>query len=217
MTIGTATLLVAVMEPFSVAIPCGGRYASVQTTNTWSATKTPTADPLNGSDNSRVTVNWFNAPVNRPENLSTGVSFRHGGYTNYTENGVQYYVKNGSGDDGSNGGFKVADASHWAFAGTGLANGSVFGRGDGVNSRPIAGYEVDGALFSMSGGKPVVTGEDGTPTNFQILATDTCICHQLTFRYSWCRTQQPQRARLGNNGYFQAIYQQWHGVCCADH
>jgi hypothetical protein len=128
-------------------------------------------DPYYGQDNSRVTTNWFKSPVNRPENLSTGVSFQHGGYTNYTESGVQYYVKNGSGDDGSNGGFKVADATHWVFAGTGLTNGNIFGRGDGVNSRPIAGYEVDGALFSMNNGKPTVTGEDSTPSNFQILAT----------------------------------------------
>lgn len=122
-------------------------------------------DPLNGSDNSRVTVNWFNAPVNRPANQSIGVSFRHGGYSDYTEGATQYYVKNGVGDDGSYGGFKVTDASHWAFSGTGLANNSVFGR-----DASIAGYEVDGALFRMSGGKPVVTGEDGTPSNFQILA-----------------------------------------------
>ncbi len=60
----------------------------------------------------------------------------------------------------------MTDASHWAFEGTGLSDGNVFGR-DGH----IAGYEVDGALFKMVNGKPVVTGEDGTPTNFQILAT----------------------------------------------
>ncbi|MBO0613453.1 MAG: hypothetical protein RL122_641 [Pseudomonadota bacterium] len=133
--------------------------------------KNANSDPYYGRDNSRVTTNWFKDPVNRPENLSTGVSFKHGGYANYTEAGVQYYVKNGSGDDGSNGGFKVADATHWVFAGTGLGNGNVFGRGDGINSYPIAGYEVDGALFNMNGGKPTVTGEDSTPQNFQILAT----------------------------------------------
>ena len=46
-----------------------------------------------------------------------------------------------------------------------MANNDIFGRQSG-----IAGYEVDGALFKMVDGKPVVTGEDGTPTNFQILA-----------------------------------------------
>lgn len=111
-------------------------------------------DPLK-SDNSRVTVNWFNSPINRPENLSTGVSFRHGGYANYTEGGTRHYP---------NEGFTVTDASHWAFDGTGLSNGRAFGH-------RTVGYEVDGALFRMVNGKPVVTGEDGTPTNFQILAT----------------------------------------------
>jgi hypothetical protein len=128
--------------------------------------KNAAADPFYGVDNSKLTVNWFNQPLNRPENQSIGVSFRHGGYHNYTENGTQYYVKNGRNDDGTNGGFKVADASHWIFEGTGLANGSVFGRDSG-----IAGYEVDGALFQMINGKTVATGEDGTPTNFQIVAT----------------------------------------------
>ena len=133
--------------------------------------KNANSDPLYGQDNSRVTTNWFKSPINRPENLSTGVGFQHGGYSNYTESGAQHYVKNGTGDDGSYGGFKVADATHWVFAGTGLANGNVFGRGDGVTSRSVVGYEVDGALFKMSGNKPVVTGEDGTPSNFEILAT----------------------------------------------
>lgn len=127
--------------------------------------KSATNDPFYGHDNSRVTTNWFAAPVNRPANGSIGVSFRHGGYHNYTENGVPHYVKNAHNDDGSNGGFRVTDAAHWVFAGTGLSNNSIFGR-----ENSIVGYEVDGALFRMVNGKPVVTGEDGTPSNFQILA-----------------------------------------------
>lgn len=127
--------------------------------------KNAATDPLYGRDNSRVTANWFAAPVHRPENTSIGVSFRHGGYHNYTENGTQYYVKHAYNDDGSHGGFRVTDAAHWVFAGTGLSNNSIFGR-----ENSIVGYEVDGALFRMVNGKPVVTGEDGTPSNFQILA-----------------------------------------------
>lgn len=127
--------------------------------------KSANNDPIaNTGHNDIVTVNWYNSPINRPENTSTGVSFRNGGYHDYTDGGVQHYVKDGYGDDGTNGGFKVSDASHWAFIGTGLKNGDVFGR-----NTTIAGYEVDGALFKMVNGKPVVTGEDGTPTNFQIL------------------------------------------------
>jgi hypothetical protein len=117
-----------------------------------------------------TTGNWYSPTINKPENLSTGVSFRHGGYANYTDTqtGANYYVKGVSGN-GTDGGFQVVDASNWAFSGTGLGNGSNFGTGtNGVH--PIAGYEVDGALFKMVNGKPVVTGEDQTPTNFQILA-----------------------------------------------
>jgi hypothetical protein len=127
--------------------------------------KDPYADPLLNIDNSRVTSNWYGYPVNRPENTSIGVSFRHGGYHDYTDNGVQHYVKDGAGDDGSNGGFRVSDATHWIFNGTGLKNGDVFGR-----QYTVAGYEVDGALFKMLNGMPVVTGADGTPLNFKIAA-----------------------------------------------
>ncbi len=127
--------------------------------------KDPTRDPLYGVQNELVTTNWYSDVVNKPENTSIGVSFRHGGYADYTESGVQHYVKGGAGDTGVNGGFQVTAPSHWVFDGTGVSNGTVFGR-----EATIAGYEVDGALFQMQNGKPVVTGEDGTPTNFQILA-----------------------------------------------
>ncbi len=40
--------------------------------------KSALEDPLTGVDNSRVTVNWYDAPVARPENAMTGVSFRNG-------------------------------------------------------------------------------------------------------------------------------------------
>ena len=34
-------------------------------------------DPLNGVDNPRVTVNWYDTPVFHPENFILGASFRH--------------------------------------------------------------------------------------------------------------------------------------------
>ncbi len=117
--------------------------------------KSAAADPLYGVDNSRVTVNWYNTPLNRPENTSTGVSFRHSGYHNFQ---TFYPV----GANTTNGKYQVKAAGHWAFTGTSLANGDYFGDA-------IVGYETDGALFKMVNGKPVVTGLDGTPANFQIL------------------------------------------------
>jgi hypothetical protein len=106
-------------------------------------------DPLFGVEDSLVTVLWRDPPVNRPENAMTGVSFAHGGAPQDT--GLGYTVHR---DD------------HWVLAGTGLVNGQEFGAADG-----IIGVELDGALFEWQDGVPVVTGEDGTPLSFAILAT----------------------------------------------
>jgi len=118
--------------------------------------KDPTADPLFGINNSLVTTNWYKSPVNDPENTSIGVSWRNGGFVN--QHGF-YLASDGYG------GYTVSDASHWLFDGTGLHDGDVFGQAD-----TIVGYEADGAAFTWVNGKPVVTGEDGTPLDFDILA-----------------------------------------------
>ena len=64
----------------------------------------------------------------RPEEALAGVSYRHGG----------------GWWDGPRrtGGFAVQDPAHWAFAGTGLQRGQVFGADTWP---PLAGYECDGA------------------------------------------------------------------------
>lgn len=111
--------------------------------------KSAAEDPLTGVDDSRVTINWFDAPVNRPENSMTGVSFRNGG---------------GHWRGGDNQPYTVAFAQHWVFDGTGLQNGQTFAPG-------LVGYEADGAQFATLDGVPVVTGRDGTPASFQVLAT----------------------------------------------
>src|SRR5437899_6699601 len=68
-------------------------------------------DPLVGIDNSRVTVNWYSAPVNRPENYLTGVSFRHGaGIWQPCQSSMEAKA------------YRVVDSSHWMFEGTGLRN-----------------------------------------------------------------------------------------------
>lgn len=114
-------------------------------------------DPLNGVDNSRVTVNWYGTPVLRPEDTVTGLSWRHGGYVN----AFGFYPAS----EGW-GGYTVVAADHWLFQSTGLHDGDVFGR-----EHKIVGYETDGALFQLINGKPVVTGVGGTPLNFEILAS----------------------------------------------
>lgn len=111
--------------------------------------KCASEDPLTGQDDGRVTVNWYDAPVLRPENTMTGVSFRYG---------AGHWI------GGDNGAYTTAFPEHWVLEGTGLGAGDQFAHG-------LVGYETDAALFSIADGVPVVGGTDGTPIDFQILAT----------------------------------------------
>jgi len=108
-------------------------------------------DPMAGVDNRYVTVEWSSAPVNRPENTLTGASFRRGAgcWENTCAMADAAYV--------------VTFAEHWVFAGTGLADGDTFGRG-------IVGYETDAADTVEDDGITRITGRDGTPPSFVVLA-----------------------------------------------
>jgi len=113
-------------------------------------------DPLAGVDNSRVTVNWHCAPVNRPENHMTGVSFRNGA-------GIWRPCSSSM----SQKAFKVCQPHHWVFQGTGLTKGDLFGVREN-----IVGYETDSADYSVDEqGDIRLTGRDGTPPSFVVLAT----------------------------------------------
>ena len=105
-------------------------------------------DPLTGIDNERVTTNWASAPVNRPENLLTGVSYRTGAQSSDPPPVV---------------GYQVLAADHWVFAGTDLNNGDSFAAG-------ALGYETDAAELTTANGATCPTGRDGTPENFVALA-----------------------------------------------
>jgi hypothetical protein len=116
-------------------------------------------DPSTGVDDSRVTVNWRDDPVNRPENAMTGVSF---------VNGAGWW--NGSAGTRPAVDYQVHFARHWVFDTTGLSDGDGFGADD-----LIVGYEADAALFQEDeNGVPSVTGTDGTPLNFLVLASADC-------------------------------------------
>src|SRR6185436_8949377 len=103
--------------------------------------KDASLDPLNGIDNERVTVNWYDEPVNRPENHWTGASLRHGGYP---------VVGNHA--------YTVWKPDHWVFEGMALVLGEEFGE-----EEDLAGREMDGADLVWVNGLPVPTGTDGTP------------------------------------------------------
>ena len=64
------------------------------------------------------------------------------------------------------GGYTVHRAGHWIFDGTGLGYGDVLGAG-----ATVVGYECDGCVFTYRDGLPYPTGEDGTPSTFEILGT----------------------------------------------
>ena len=116
-----------------------------------------TPDPERG-DPRRVTTQWSKAPVSRPENSMTGVSYR---------NGAGWWVDPVT--PARLRGYTVARASHWVFDGTALVDGNVFGAGDSVDTT-ILGYETDAALVVPNSVPPRVTGTDGTPHDFVVLA-----------------------------------------------
>jgi len=113
-------------------------------------------DPVFGTDRQpELTSIWSDHLIGRPENHMTGVSFTRGGYHR-----IGKRVTRGAG------GYTVHRADHWLFDGTGLGYGDVLGA-DAV----VVGYECDGCAFTVRDGLPYPTGDDGTPANFEILAT----------------------------------------------
>ncbi|MDQ3283384.1 MAG: hypothetical protein M3Q69_18450 [Acidobacteriota bacterium] len=118
--------------------------------------KDAASDPLNGVDNAHVTVNWYAEPVNRPENLITGSSFRNGGYVNRDKSvPLEQRVP-----------YTVTEPASWVFEGLATQAGAQFGRA-------AAGGETDGVLFNCDGNGLAVApdGSDATPLTFHILAT----------------------------------------------
>jgi hypothetical protein len=94
---------------------------------------------------------WWNGKARRPENRLTGASYRFGG-------GWWAGRRTAAG-------FRVQHADHWVYAGTGLAEGDVFGE-----EEALVGYECDGVEVADPAARPVVpSGCDGTPESFEIL------------------------------------------------
>ncbi|HEX5402963.1 MAG TPA: N,N-dimethylformamidase beta subunit family domain-containing protein [Pseudonocardiaceae bacterium] len=100
-----------------------------------------------------TTVEWCAAPVHRPENTLTGISFRLGAGCWGPGMATMY-------EDA----YTVRFADHWVFDGTGLTDGDKFAQG-------ALGYETDAADIVEIAGVPRATGRDGTPASFAVLAT----------------------------------------------
>lgn len=113
-------------------------------------------DPVFGTDQQHLlTTIWSDALLERPETTFLGVSFTRGGYAR-----IGKRVPRGSG------GYTVHRPEHWIFEGTNFEWGDLLGA-----KSTVVGYECDGCAFTLSNGRPVPTGEDGCPPNFEILAT----------------------------------------------
>ena len=102
-----------------------------------------------------LTTIWSDHLLGRPENLMTGVSFNRGRYHR-----IGKRVTNGLG------GYTVHRPEHWLFDGTGIGYGDVLGA-----DVTVVGYECDGCDFTSRDGLPYPTGSDGTPLDFEILAS----------------------------------------------
>lgn len=97
---------------------------------------------------------WSEPLIGRPENQMTGVSFSRGGYAHMPN--APY----------GTGGYSVERPDHWVFASLDLQAGAVLG-----DEPIVVAYECDGCEFESRDGRLVPTGNDGTPIDFEILAT----------------------------------------------
>jgi hypothetical protein len=100
---------------------------------------------------------WPASGAGRPEDMLSGLSYRHGGGWWDGPRETSGYI--------------VQHAGHWVFAGTGLNEGDSFGR---RTWPPLPGYECDGVpLDGFEGGRAVLSSRarsHGTPPGYELLA-----------------------------------------------
>ena len=115
------------------------------------------ADPVYGSDRQdRLTSIWSDHLIGRPENHLTGLSFSRGGYHRIGLRSPQ-----------GAGGYQVERPEHWLLEGTGLEYGDLLG-----TAGTAVGYECDGCDLRIGAdGRLEPAGTDGTPADFEIVAT----------------------------------------------
>lgn len=129
-------------------------------------TLAPEQDPirLTGPEH-LLTTAWEDRRVGWPGASTVGVNGLGGMYASWGG-----YVSRGCR------GFTVYRPQHWAFEGTDLGYGDVFGA-----EALIFGYEVDGLDYTFRDGLPFPTGEDGAPTSIEILAMSPAVLAERQF------------------------------------
>lgn len=117
--------------------------------------KDPHLDPIAATDPTRVTTTWDAPAIGRPGGATMGLSGMSGVYNRY-----------GAAVPRSSGGYTLYRPDHWAFAGTDLYYGDIFGGAPVC----IAAFELDGVDYTFRNGLPYPTHTDGAPESLQILA-----------------------------------------------
>jgi hypothetical protein len=121
---------------------------------------------------------WSHYLLGRSENQLTGVGFLYGGYR---KSHGQFMTEPAE--------FTVHRPDSWLFAGTSLKRGDKFGGKD-----RIVGYECDGCELTWKEGVPVPTYRDGTPPDFEVLAT--CLARWHPDDCEWY--ERWEKGRVGN-------------------
>ncbi len=127
-------------------------------------------------DNRDVTVEYHTPPLDRPPNALTGVSMHNDAGALKREDGAPgifcgaaWWWENFGGPERPAQGFTVVRPDHWAFEGTGLAEGATFGA-----EQKLIGFECDGLDVDFVDERPVPTFRDGAPEGVEILAYADC-------------------------------------------
>ncbi|MER8448282.1 GldG family protein [Mesorhizobium sp. M1066] len=143
-------------------------------------------DPVaNTADHHLLTSSWEDPALGWPGAKTFGLNGSQGAYASW----------GGFTPKGSRG-FTVYRPDHWAFGGTELSYGDVFG-----SEASIFAYEVDGADYTFRNGLPFPTGLDGVPENVQILAMAPAVLAEARW------TLEGGRYYVGDadHDYFQAL------------
>ncbi len=112
-------------------------------------------DPLYGGGERHLTTTCWDTPeVGWPSAQTFGLNALRGMYAGW-----------GACTPRASGGYTVYRPEHWAFDGSDLYYGDVFGARD-----KVFGYEVDGLEYGFKDGLPFSTGADGEPEGLEILA-----------------------------------------------
>ncbi len=140
-------------------------------------------DPVHGTDKAHLLTDaWDARSVNWPSATTVGVSGSQGVFASWGG----FAPRNCKG-------FTVYRPEHWVFEGTNLCYSDIFGA-----EANIFAYEVDGLDYTFRHGLPYPTGEDGSPTDIEILAMSLSLNAEGMFGEEGVRYYMGDGPAIGN-------------------